>query len=103
MIFARFEDISEIAGTALQEGGDFIGISSFVGNHLLIAEELRKTLKEKGIEDTLMIFGGIIPEDDVPQLYNLGVNQVFGPGVRLEKIVNYIKSTIEVKRRSEYD
>ena len=103
VVFARFADFREIASAALQEGVDVIGVSLSTGSHLILAEELWKSLKERGIDDTLIIFGGIIPHDDVPDLHKFGVKGVFGPGSPLQDIVSHIKSEIEDKRDKRPD
>lgn len=97
VVFTRFADFREIASAALQEGVDVIGVSLSTGNHLVVAEELRKNLKERGVEDILVIFGGIIPNHDVPDLHKLGVHGVFGPGSHLQDIVGFVKTGIEDK------
>ncbi len=93
---------AEIAETALQEDVDVVGLSILSGAHLeltpLVIEELRK----RGLEpnrDVLVLLGGIIPEEDVPKLREMGVAKVFGPGTPLEEIVEFIKSEVPKLRK----
>jgi methylmalonyl-CoA mutase C-terminal domain/subunit len=55
-------------------------------------------MKEKGLEDVIVIAGGIIPPEDIPALKKIGIKEIFGPGASLEKIVNYIKGCVEKGR-----
>ena len=103
VVFMRFADIGEIAAVALQEGVDVIGVSLSTGNHLILAEDLKKNLDESGIDDVLVIFGGIIPHDDVPDLHKLGVHGAFGPGSPLQDIVGFVKAEIEDKSGEKQD
>ena len=96
VVLTRFADVREIATTALQEGVDLIGVSSLAGSHVWIAEELTKALKEKGIGEILIIFGGVIPRDDVSTLYDLGVYEVFGAGTPLQNIIDKINSAFNL-------
>ena len=98
VIFTRFADVREIATVALQEEVDIIGVSSLAGSHLSIAEQLKEALIEKGIEDMLIIFGGIIPKNDVSKLHELGVYEAFGAGISFRDIINKVRSAVDAKR-----
>ena len=79
VIYSRFGQIEEMARAAEQEDVQLIGVTVSSGNHLYIAAELLKLLKEKGLSLPL-ILGGVIPTRDVPPLLEMGVAKVFGPG-----------------------
>lgn len=81
----------QIVNAAIQEGADVIGLSTLGGNHLTLGPKVVDILKEKGM-DTLVIMGGVIPEDDWPLLREKGIAEIFGPETRIETIANYIRS-----------
>jgi len=56
-------------------------------------------LKERGIEDILVLGGGIIPDEDIPKLKEVGIAEIFGPGTNTQDVVNFIKEHVEKKRR----
>ncbi|MFA5559419.1 MAG: cobalamin B12-binding domain-containing protein [Methanofastidiosum sp.] len=80
-----------IVETALQEDVDAIGLSILSGAHNHLFKKIIDLLKKEGAEDIPIFGGGIIPEDDMPYLTNIGVKKIFGPGTSTEKIVTYIK------------
>jgi methylmalonyl-CoA mutase C-terminal domain/subunit len=79
-----------IVATAIQEDVDVVGLSSLSGAHMELFPEIIKGLTKKGKKDSLFICGGIIPDEDVPKLKKIGVQEVFGPGTSTRDIVNYI-------------
>jgi methylmalonyl-CoA mutase C-terminal domain/subunit len=79
-----------IVKTAIQEDADVIGLSTLSGNHMILAPEVVRILKEKGMGETMVVLGGTIPPDDIPELKEAGVSGVFGPGTSLKKIVEFI-------------
>ena len=80
-----------IVDTAIQEDVDVIGLSLLSGAHMTLFVDVTKLLKEKKMDDVLVVGGGIIPEDDVPTLKKAGVAGVFGPGTPCEEIVDFKK------------
>lgn len=80
-----------IVEAAIQEDADVIGISILSGAHMTIFPKILSLLKQKGVEDILLIGGGIIPEDDINKLKALGVGELFTPGSSTVEIVEYIK------------
>jgi len=82
----------QIASTALQEDADVIGLSILSGAHNYIAPRLMELLREKGLDDVLVLIGGIIPDVDIPKLESLGVKGVFLPGTPMQEIVSFINS-----------
>lgn len=85
----------QIAETALQEDVDVVGLSILSGAHMRLFPEIMKLLKEKGMDDVLVIAGGIIPEDDVKPLKKLGIKAIFGPGTPTSEIVEYIREKVK--------
>ena len=84
-----------ILQAAIQEDVDVVGLSILSGAHLELFPPIIEGLKEQGREDALVIAGGIIPEDDIPALQQMGIKAVFGPGTSTEDVVSFIqKETI---------
>jgi methylmalonyl-CoA mutase C-terminal domain/subunit len=80
----------QIVSAALQEDADVIGLSILSGAHNHIAPRLMQLLHEKGLDDVLVVIGGIIPDVDVPNLKKLGVKGIFLPGTPMHEIVDFI-------------
>lgn len=83
-----------IVETALQEDADVIGISSLSGVHMYFFPKVLELLKEKGMDDVMVIGGGIIPQDDAEELEKMGVAGIFGPGTPTYEIVDFIKKNV---------
>ena len=79
-----------IAAAALQEDADVIGLSILSGAHNHIAPRLMQLLKEKGLDDVLVVIGGIIPDIDIPKLMGIGVMGIFLPGTPMQHIIEFI-------------
>ena len=79
-----------IVEAALQEDVQVIGMSVLSGAHLSLGSRVMQGLKERGLDDVLVLIGGIIPDDDIPQLKELGVDAVFGPGTDTREVVKHI-------------
>jgi methylmalonyl-CoA mutase C-terminal domain/subunit len=82
----------QIVSAALQEDADVIGLSILSGAHNHIAPRLMDLLKERGLDDVLVVIGGIIPDVDIPKLKAIGVGGVFLPGTPMQDIVDFIKT-----------
>ncbi|UCF57528.1 MAG: cobalamin B12-binding domain-containing protein [Deltaproteobacteria bacterium] len=82
-----------IVETALQEDADVIGLSTLSGNHMILAPEVVGVLREKGMEETVVILGGTIPPDDIPALKKEGIMEVFGPGTPLKEIIKFVSKS----------
>ncbi len=80
-----------IAEAAIQEDVDAVGLSILSGAHMTLFPEVMRLLKEKGGGDILVFGGGIIPQEDMEQLYRLGCGKLFGPGTPTQEIVNYLR------------
>lgn len=90
-----------IVEAALQEDVDAIGLSILSGAHMTLFPRVIQLLKEKGLEDVLVFGGGIIPDQDVPELKRLGVRGIFGPGTSTDTIVEFIREEIRRHRAGE--
>jgi methylmalonyl-CoA mutase, C-terminal domain len=97
VIYVGNQSPETIVETALQEDADIIGLSTLSGNHLVLAPEVTRLLKEKGVGDKTVVLGGTIPAQDVPALKEKGVNEVFGPGTALQKIVDFLSNAVSVQ------
>src|SRR5215210_1129965 len=80
----------QIVSAALQEDADVIGLSILSGAHMHICPRLMQLLREKGLDDVLVVIGGIIPDVDIPKLKEAGVKGIFLPGTPLQDIINFI-------------
>ena len=87
-----------IVEVALQEDVDVIGLSSLSGAHIELFSDIMDGLKQKGMDNVLVVAGGIIPEDDIPALQKIGVKAVFGPGTHTSDIVESIKELAAGKK-----
>lgn len=87
----------QIAETALQEDVDVVGLSILSGAHKTIFPRIIQLLKQKGLTDVVVFAGGIIPEDDVPDMKKLGIREIFGPGTPTEAIVKYVFDNVSVR------
>jgi methylmalonyl-CoA mutase C-terminal domain/subunit len=84
-----------IVATAIQEDVDVIGLSLLSGAHMTLFTDVATLLREKKMQDVIIIGGGIIPEEDIPSLKKAGIAEIFGPGTPVEDIVTYIKENVK--------
>ena len=87
-----------VVNAALQEDVDAIGISILSGAHMTVFPKVMALLKEKGMNDVLVTGGGIIPEDDMKALNELGVGKLFAPGAATSDIAVYITDWVKTNR-----
>ena len=87
----------QIAETALQEDVDAVGLSLLSGAHLTLFPRVMNELRERGLGDTLVFGGGVIPAGDVRTLKEQGVAEVFGPGSSLKGISKRLEVTLDEK------
>ena len=83
-----------IVETAVQEDVDVVGLSILSGAHLELVDQVIQGLKERAMEQVVVLVGGIIPEDDRPLLLAMGVSSVFGPGTPTTEIVKTVRRTL---------
>ena len=79
-----------IVSAAMQEDADVIALSSLNNAHNTIFDNVLSLMNEKGLDDVLLVGGGIIPKDDIEKLEQKGVGKLFGPGTEIKNIINYI-------------
>jgi methylmalonyl-CoA mutase C-terminal domain/subunit len=83
-----------IAAAALQEDVDAVGISILSGAHRTLCPRIVELMRANGMDDTLVLVGGIVPQEDIQPLKDLGVSEVFLPGTSTEDIVSFIKANV---------
>ena len=91
----------QIASAALQEDADVIGLSILSGAHNHIAPRLMQLLREKGLDDVLVVIGGIIPDVDIPKLTAIGVKGIFLPGTPMQEIIDFINANARARSETE--
>ena len=84
----------QIVGAALQEDADVIGMSILSGAHMHACPRVMELLKEKGLDDVLVVVGGIIPDVDIPKLQAMGVRGIFLPGSPMQQIIDFIQANV---------
>jgi methylmalonyl-CoA mutase, C-terminal domain len=84
----------QIVAAALQEDADAIGLSILSGAHMHVCPRVMALLKEKGLDDVLVVVGGIIPDVDIPRLREVGVKGIFLPGTSMQDIIDFIAGNV---------
>ena len=90
----------QIVAAALQEDADVIGLSILSGAHMHICPRIMGLLREQGLDDVLVVIGGIIPDVDIPKLNEMGVAGIFLPGTPMLEIVNFIMKNARARVES---
>src|ERR687894_798130 len=83
-----------IAAAALQEDVDAVGVSILSGAHNTLCPRIVQLLRERGMDDCMVLVGGIVPQDDILRLKEQGVSEVFLPGTSTEDIVRYLRANV---------
>lgn len=83
----------QVVTAAIQEDADAIGLSVLSGAHLTLFDKTLRLLEERGAADILVFGGGIVPEEDIPELERMGVAKIFTPGASTEDIVEWVRTT----------
>jgi methylmalonyl-CoA mutase C-terminal domain/subunit len=86
-----------IAAAAVQEAVDAVGLSIMSGAHMTLFPAVIDALKARGIGDTLVFGGGIVPKDDLPKLAELGVARIFTPGTSTTEIIDWVEQVVRPK------
>ena len=86
-----------IVATALQEDVQVIGLSILSGAHMALFPRIMALSKEKGMEGVKVFAGGIIPDEDVPEIKAMGIEKVFGPGTTTQQIIEAVRASIEIR------
>jgi methylmalonyl-CoA mutase C-terminal domain/subunit len=84
------QTVPSIVNQAIQEDVDVVGLSIMSGAHIPICKKLMQMLKEKEIQDKLVVVGGVIPNKDIPVLKDLGVSGIFPGGTHFDEIIKFI-------------
>ncbi|MDM8001268.1 MAG: cobalamin B12-binding domain-containing protein [Dehalococcoidia bacterium] len=90
-----------IVEAALQEDVDVVGLSILSGAHMDLFPLIMDGLKQKGLDHVLVVAGGIIPEEDVPVLKQMGIQEIFRPGAMTDDIVEFIKKAMAQRKRAD--
>src|SRR5256714_1832859 len=84
----------QIVETVIQEDADAVGLSILSGAHMTLVPRIMELLGEQGIDDVVVTVGGTIPSDDIPELKELGVSEVFTPGAPTQAIIDFIQGAV---------
>ena len=84
----------QIVETVLQEDADAVGLSVLSGAHMTLFARLHELMAERGIDDVVVFGGGIIPDEDIPELERLGVAHIFTPGATTTDIVDWVREHV---------
>lgn len=88
----------QIVETALQEDVDVIGLSILSGAHKTLFPRIMELIKQQGLEDVRVFAGGIIPDEDIPEIKKLGIKEVFRPGTPTDTIIQYVQEALPKRR-----
>ena len=88
----------KIVNAAIQEDADVIALSVLSGAHMTIFKKVKQLLEKENISDILITGGGIIPENDMKELYDFGIGNLFGPGTPVKEIIDYIQNWVKENR-----
>jgi methylmalonyl-CoA mutase C-terminal domain/subunit len=91
----------QIAETVIQEDAHAVGLSILSGAHMTLVQRVVRLLEEKQAGDVIVIVGGTIPADDIPELKKLGVAEVFTPGASTQDIIEFVKGAVRPGEGSE--
>ena len=102
VIYTGLRQTSEmIINAAVQEDVDVVGLSILSGAHMHYFKEIMEGLKERGASDVLVFGGGIVPDQDLPKLKEMGVAEIFTPGANTQEVVKYLQEKVPEKRAQE--
>jgi len=92
-----FQTPEMIASTALQEDVDVVGLSILSGAHLALFPRIMAALRQRGLDDVLVVAGGTIPAEDIPAVREMGIAAVFGPGTPFSEAIGFIRQHAPVR------
>jgi methylmalonyl-CoA mutase C-terminal domain/subunit len=87
-----------IAESALQEDVDLVGLSILSGAHMELFPRVVEELKKRGLVDVILFAGGIIPQEDIARLRDLGFQAIFGPGASTNDIVDWVRTNVQPRQ-----
>lgn len=88
----------QIVETVLQEDVDVLGLSILSGAHMTLFPKIMELMQQKELSEVLVFAGGIIPEEDIQPLKQVGIVEIFGPGTKTETVVRFVKENVERSR-----
>lgn len=86
----------QVVAAAVQEDVDAIGLSILSGAHMTLFPRIVDLARQEGLDDVVIFGGGIIPNEDIPRLKELGVSEVFTPGARMQEIIDFIRKNSHI-------
>jgi len=89
----------QIAATVVEEDADAVGLSILSGAHMTLVPRVAEAIKEQGVDDVVLTVGGTIPADDIPELKQQGVAEVFTPGSSTDEIVEFVRAAVGRRER----
>ena len=96
VIYTGIRETAEgIVQACIQEYVDVVALSSLSGGHMYHFPKVAEMLSEKGMDQILIIGGGIIPQEDIPLLKEKGISAVFGPGTQIEEVAKFIRENVK--------
>ena len=84
----------QIVDTVVQEDADAVGLSVLSGAHMTLFARLTELMRERGVDDVVVFGGGIVPDEDIPELEKLGVARIFTPGATTTEIVDWVREHV---------
>jgi methylmalonyl-CoA mutase C-terminal domain/subunit len=87
----------QIVHAALQEDADVVGLSVLSGAHMTLCPRITELMKKEGLDDVMVVVGGIIPDQDIQKLKKCGVAEIFQPGASTQDIVSYVRQNVRKK------
>ncbi len=88
----------QIVATVIQEDADAVGLSILSGAHMTLVPRIVELLEEQGVDDVVLTLGGTIPADDILELKELGVSEIFTPGSSTQEIIDFIRGAVQEQR-----
>jgi methylmalonyl-CoA mutase C-terminal domain/subunit len=90
----------QVVEAVVQEDADAVGLSMLSGAHMTLVPRVMELLRERGVDDVLVVAGGIIPDADIPKLTESGVAHVFTPGASLDSIATWLEGALDEREKS---
>jgi isobutyryl-CoA mutase small subunit len=84
----------QIVQTVIQEDADAVGLSILSGAHMTLFGRILELMHAQGVDDVVVFGGGIIPDEDIPQLHDAGVAKIFTPGAPLDEVVRWVQHNV---------
>jgi len=84
----------QIVETVVQEDADAVGLSVLSGAHMTLFDRLMELMRERGVDDVVVFGGGIVPDEDIPELERMGVAKIFTPGATTTEIVDWVRENV---------